>query len=325
MWWEPRTATEAELIGEVRRLHALYRERLGSAPDPWVIRGIGAGPAITAPPGAPRPPVLAHDWYPLVLIDDRSAGALPADARFNFQELDKDSAAAQVLYNWQARSDTLVEPVGPIIPAVRPGDTYSGAGLATVGLPVATNAWSAGQPDAPGFMTVAHGVGRVGSTVTLSSGGVSARVTFWEESARGQAGGDDIALVVLDPPHQLSGWLVNQGPLPAPGGPPYTQAAVDLYGGMSGTVQAQVNGALLQMGDQTWQWLDCWELGVTQPLMQRGDSGSLAIDPTANPQIFGHFVGGAVALRGSGFTHHWVQDLGQVLNRQPMLKSMISF
>jgi hypothetical protein len=59
--------------------------------------------------------------------------------------------------------------------------------------------------------------------------------------------------------------------------------------------------------------------------MQRGDSGSLAIDPTTNPQIFGHFVGGAVALRGTGFTHHWVQDLGQVLNRQPMLTSMISF
>jgi hypothetical protein len=322
MWWEPRTATEADLINEVRRLHALYRERLGSTPDPWVIRGIGAGPAITAPPGAPRLPVLAHDWHPLILIDDRSAGVLPAAARFNFEELDKDSAAAQVLYNWQVRSDTLVEPVGPVIPAVRPGDVYSGAGTATVGLPVATNSWSVG---APGFLTVAHGVGAVGSAVTLSAGAVSARVNFRDESARGQAGGDDIALVVLDPPHQLSGWLVNQGPLPPPGGPPYARAAVDLYGGMSGTVQAQVNGAILQMGDETWQWLDCWELGVTQPLMQRGDSGSLAIDPTANPQIFGHFVGGAVALRGTGFTHHWVQDLGQVLNRQPMLTSMISF
>jgi hypothetical protein len=83
--------------------------------------------------------------------------------------------------------------------------------------------------------------------------------------------------------------------------------------------------ALLQMGDRTWQWLDSWELGVTQPLMQRGDSGALAIDPTATPYIFGHFVGGNVALRGTGFTHHWVQDLGQVLARLPVLNSMIAF
>jgi hypothetical protein len=95
---------------------------------------------------------------------------------------------------------------------------------------------------------------------------------------------------------------------------------------MSGGVLAQVSGALLQMGDQTWQWFDCWELGVTQPLMQRGDSGALAIESSPPPRhIFGHFVGGAVALRGSGFTHHWVQDLGQVLARKAALKSMIAF
>ena len=83
---------------------------------------------------------------------------------------------------------------------------------------------------------------------------------------------------------------------------------------------------MLQHGDNTWQWLDCWELGgVTQPLMQRGDSGALAVDPSINPSIFGHFVGGAVALRGTGFTSYWVQDLGRVLGRQPKLAGMITF
>jgi hypothetical protein len=59
--------------------------------------------------------------------------------------------------------------------------------------------------------------------------------------------------------------------------------------------------------------------------MQRGDSGALAIDPLANPCIFGHFVGGAVALRGTGFTSYWVQDLGRVLGRQSKLAGMIDF
>jgi hypothetical protein len=79
------------------------------------------------------------------------------------------------------------------------------------------------------------------------------------------------------------------------------------------------------MGGHTWQWFNCWELGVTQPLMQRGDSGAVAIEKSANPHILGHFVGGAPALTGSGFSHHWVQDLGSVLNRQPSLDSMITF
>ena len=154
---------------------------------------------------------------------------------------------------------------------------------------------------------------------------MTARVSFRDESARGLSGGDDIAVVVLDPPHLLSAWLVNRGTQPAPSGPPYAQIAVDLFSGMSGSVLAQVSGVLLQMGDQTWQWLDCWELGATQPLMQRGDSGALAIDSSSSPYIFGHFVGGAAAMRGSGFTHHWVQDLGQVLARQPALRAMIAF
>ena len=87
-----------------------------------------------------------------------------------------------------------------------------------------------------------------------------------------------------------------------------------------------MTAVLLQHGDKTWQWLDCWQLGgVTQPLMQRGDSGALAVDPLADPCIFGHFVGGAVALRGTGFTSYWVQDLGRVLSRQLRLAGMITF
>jgi hypothetical protein len=59
--------------------------------------------------------------------------------------------------------------------------------------------------------------------------------------------------------------------------------------------------------------------------MQPGDSGGLAVGPTAPHQIFGHFVGGAVNLRGPGFTHHWVQDLGSVLRRAPQLSAVIKF
>ena len=147
---------------------------------------------------------------------------------------------------------------------------------------------------------------------------------FWEEGARGTAGGDDIALVTLAQ-GRLAGWVPNSGVHPAPNGPPYSAEAVDLFAGQSGRVLAQVNGALLQMGDAAWQWLDCWELGATTPGMRHGDSGALAVGPTAPHPVYGHFVGGAIALRGAGFTHHWVQDLGQVLVRQPALAQMIVF
>jgi hypothetical protein len=327
MWWEGRE-TETTLGSEVSRLLTFYRQRLeSSAADTLVVCGVGAGPAFD---GAPAEQAgAAQVWQPLILIEDRSAGApqsLPP--RFNYLQLDPGSQAAQVLAEWQPRWDTLVEPVGPIVPAVRPGDSYTGAGLATVGLPVSVQNLPVNSPGAPGFLTVAHGVGAVGSavTITTSAGNVPAHVQFRDESAHGPVGGDDIALVVLDPPYQLvGGWVVNQGTQPAPNGPPYAARAVDLFGGRSGKVIAQVNGVLMQMGDRTWQWLDCWELGVTQPLMQRGDSGALAIDPSPTPYLFGHFVGGNVALRGTGFTHHWVQDLGQVLTRQRGLSSMIAF
>jgi len=324
MWWEEN---EPVLRDELNRLLDLYKQHLAAAADPLVVRGVGAGPAFVGAPGEPL--TASQLWQPLILIDDRSAGSQPGlPGRFNYQQLDPASPAARFLANWQVRSDTLLEPVGPVVPAVWPGDSYTSSGTATVGLPVNVSVPPANVPNARGFLTVAHGVGPVGSTVTITTnaGPASGIVQYRDESARQPGGGDDIALVVLGPPYQLGGrWVVNRGAQPTPNGPPYSAMAVDLYGGRSRKVIAQVNGAILQMGDRTWQWLDCWELGVTQPLMQRGDSGALAIDPTSNPYIFGHFVGGNVALRGTGFTHHWVQDLGQVLTRQPNLDSMIAF
>jgi hypothetical protein len=212
------------------------------------------------------------------------------------------------------------------VAAVSPGDVYNGSNRATVGLPVTINPLP-GSSASQGFLTVAHGVGAVNTAISISTanGQATGKVTFRDESARTPKGGDDIALVALDPPFRLSGWLINQGAQQASQGPPYARIPVDLFGGLSGSILAQVSGVLLQMGGQTWQWLDCWELGVTQPLMQRGDSGAVALERSANPHILGHFVGGAVALRGNGFTHHWVQDLGQVLNRQPGLAATITF
>jgi len=78
--------------------------------------------------------------------------------------------------------------------------------------------------------------------------------------AQGVVGGDDIALVALQP-RSLAGLVQNSGTWPRPWGPPYGALPVDLYASQSGPVLAQVNGALLQLGDQSWQWLDCWELG----------------------------------------------------------------
>jgi hypothetical protein len=131
--------------------------------------------------------------------------------------------------------------------------------------------------------------------------------------------------VELDQPGLISGWLSNTGLQRSPSGPPYAASEIDLYAGQSGRVEGQVNGALLQLGDQTWQWLDCWELGATNPGLAPGDSGALGVSPTGPHSIFGHFVGGAIATRGSGFTHHWVQDLSQVLLRQPALASQVVF
>jgi hypothetical protein len=328
MWWEPRSETESRLIGEVNRLLELYRVHVGSTTGALAIRGIGAGPQVTSEPEElDRALTLAQEWHPLVLVDDRLAGRPRALARrFRLQDLDPSSVAAGVLADWRPSEDLLVEPVGPIVPAVRPGNRYQGAGPATVGLPV-----TAGPPGPQqGFLTVAHGVGNVGSPVTISAsaGAAHGTVSYRDESALLPNGGDDIALVLLDPPHQLAGWVVNQGPQPVPTGPPYPASAVDLFGSVSGTVLGQVSGVMLQMGDLTWQWLDCWQLGVTQPNMKRGDSGALAVIPTAlpSPYILGHFVGGDVAMRSNtGFANHWVQDLGRVLGRHPALTSMIAF
>jgi hypothetical protein len=329
MWWEPQPGEE-----ELRYETAVLLDRYVSAihsdePEQSVVRGVGIGaPAFSEE--AVGPPLL-RDWRPLLLIDDRSVllslrpppGSAPPP-RFGFNELDSLSRAYQELREWPLPDDVLLEPVGPILPAVRPGAAVHGAGQATVGLPVMVTV-----PNRHGFLTVAHGVGAVGSTVhvDLQAGGqASGTVLYRDDSAKGGKGGDDIALVELDPPWRLRGVLANQGVQQAPPGPPYPTLPVDLYGSVSGKVLAQVNGALLQLGDQTWQWLHCWELGATQPSMQRGDSGSVAIDPSGNGSIFGHFVGGSPALRGTGpFTHHWVQDLGQVLGRQPNLAGMITF
>jgi hypothetical protein len=330
MWWEPQPGEE-QLRAETFALLNRYVNTIGLVePEPSVVRGVGIGAPVLSEE-AVGPPLL-RDWRPLLLIDDRSvllSLTLPpvAPVRLSLNELDPSSRAYQELLEWPLPDDVLLEPVGPILPAVQPGAAVRGAGQATAGLPVMVN-----DPTIPhhhGFLTVAHGVGALGSTiyVDLQAGGqATGKVLYRDESARGTNGGDDIALVGLDQPWRLRGVLANQGVQQAPPGPRYPTLPVDLYGSVSGKVLAQVNGALLQLGDQTWQWLHCWELGATQPFMQRGDSGSVAIDPSGSGSIFGHFVGGAPALRGAGpFTHHWVQDLGRVLGRQPGLAGMITF
>jgi hypothetical protein len=321
MWWEPRSTEEAELRDTVYRLHDRYRSYLEVTQTELVVRGVGVGaPRVIAATDMGSAQFLQY-WRPLLLVSDRSLPVSPLTPyRFEFRDLDSDSLAFEFLRNWDLPGDALLEPVGPIIPAVQLGAAYLGVDRATVGLPVLANIPG---PNHPGFLTVAHGVGPVGSstTVDLQAGGIGiGSVQFRDDSGLwNRNGGDDIALVTLNPPSQLIGWLSNQGVQQPPTGPPYPTLPVDLYGGQSGRVIAQVTGALLQLGGESWQWLDCWELGVTQPLMQPGDSGSLAIDPSGRPSIFGHFVGGAPALRGVGFTHHWVQDLGRVLARQPGL------
>ena len=96
---------------------------------------------------------------------------------------------------------TLVEPVGPIAAAVRPGDPIasSPAGMATAGLPVTLKVpLPSGETE--GFLTVAHGVpqkgGRV-SAVSRNGSRINGQVEYRDCTARGLAGGDDIALVTL--------------------------------------------------------------------------------------------------------------------------------
>ena len=58
-------------------------------------------------------------------VDDRSIGSSPATrGRFEYRELDVESAAGQALRDWQLADDVLIEPVGPIVPAVSSGDPY---------------------------------------------------------------------------------------------------------------------------------------------------------------------------------------------------------
>jgi hypothetical protein len=333
MWWEPRSPEESELWERARSLVDRYRGHLADTHgEPPIARGVGAGAPLVGDAAGPgtRPGTAAFGqyWRPLVLVDDRTLPPLPPGVtRTEFGALDRESAAFDVLAGWDLDEDVLIEPVGPVIPAVQPGaEVQSPRGTATVGLPVASDL---PVPNSHGFLTIAHGVGAVGSAVTVTTpGGPVTGEVQWADESAGQkvgTGGDDIALVALDPPAQLTGWLPNSGTMTPPAGPPYPTLPVDLFASQSGGVIAQVTGALLQLGDQTWQWLDCWELGVTQPLMQRGDSGSVAIEPTGVPRVLGHFVGGSAALRGVGFTHHWVQDLGQVLARHNALDSVIRY
>ncbi|HEV7654687.1 MAG TPA: hypothetical protein VGP36_08115 [Mycobacteriales bacterium] len=319
-----------------RYVQLLGRDR-DQGPDPaggfTPIRGIGAGSRVPVPRltpdrllGAGDALALVEDWHPLVLVD---VAALPgvdaAGQRIPWQAV-AESAAGDDLRSLEPPEDTVVEPVGPLAAAAQPGDRTSSttAGVATVGLPVVLRYPTPTLSE--GFLTVSHGAPS-GAVTVMSPGGspVTGQVLFSAGSATGSRGGDDIALVGL-PPGSLGGWVQNSGTQPPPAGPPYLTLPVDLFAGRTGHVLAQVNGALLQHGDQHWQWLDCWELGGTTPGMQPGDSGSLAVGPVAPHPLFGHFVGGAVNVRGGpGFTHHWVQDLGQVLSRQPFLADLIRF
>lgn len=251
---------------------------------------------------------------------------MPPTAAARIRYADPERLDIDPLRDWGLDGDVLIEAVGPIAPAVAIGAELNAAGIATVGLPVIS---SYSGPSLDAFLTVAHGVGATGSSVSvaLAAGGYGAgTVQYRDESSRNvPGGGDDIALVTLDPGTSVHGWLTNSGNHNPAFGPPYPIEPVDLYGSQSGTVLAQITAAVLQLGDTTWQWLDCWELGATSPGMQRGDSGSLAIEPGPTPAIFGHFVGGAPALRGTGFSHHWVQDLDQVLCRHPQLAATIRY
>ena len=271
---------------------------------------------------------LTEDWEPLILVEAGLTGTEPTNGRVPWRSL---ADVVPDLVALEPPDGTLVELIGPLARAARPGDPLSSAtaGVATVGLPIAL---TAPQPngDTEGFLTVAHGTPPLGGAVSVPSaagGTASGAVLYRDDSAAwgARGGGDDIALVTL-PPNSLAGLLNNVGVQAMPSGPPYAPLPCDLYASQSGQVLAQVNGALLQLGDRTWQWRDCWELGGTTPLMRPGDSGSVAIGPNAPHSIFGHFVGGAINLRGTGgFTHHWVQDLGQVLGRHPALASLITF
>ena len=342
MWWEPRSDAEAQLRSTVQRMRDRYLQLLGDgsgqqadgAAGFTAIRGIGAGSRVSAPRltsdrllGAGDALALVADWHPLVLVD---VSALPgvdaAGQRIPWQTV-AESAAGADLRSLEPPEDTLVEPVGPLTAAAQPGDrtTSTTAGVGTVGLPVVLRYPTPTLTE--GFLTVSHAAAGGWVTVVSPTGApVTGQVLFAEGSAWGYpSGGDDIALVGL-PPGSLGGWVQNSGAQPPPAGPPYPTLPVDLFAGQTGHVLAQVNGALLQHGDQNWQWLDCWELGGTTPGMQPGDSGSLAVGPVAPHPLFGHFVGGAVNLRGGpGFTHHWVQDLGQVLARQRGLADLIQF
>lgn len=349
MWWEPRSDAEAALQRSVQAMRDRYRRQLsfggpsstarslavaGPGPGGTSIRGIGAGSRW---PATPVPPdrllgrggvAIAEEWQPLVVVDAGALGTAAPAGRVPWTDV-ADSPAAADLQALEPTPDTLVEAVGPIATAVTPGDpaTSAAAGVATVGLPVTITVPTPTGAN-QGFLTVAHGTPSPGGTVaTVSAAGlpVTGTVVFHDDSARANpGGGDDIALVAL-PAGALTGWVQNAGAQAPPTGPPYQTLPVDLYASQSGHVLAQVNGALLQFGDQNWQWQDCWELGGTTPGMRPGDSGSLAVGPTAPHPLFGHFVGGAVNLRGAGFTHHWVQDLGRVLARQPGLDAMIRF
>lgn len=326
MWWEPRSEPEARLADVGRYLLEVYQHELQSEFSP--LRGVGIGAATDLQRNGPP---LTAEWRPLVLVDERTIGVTNRSGRFSWELLDPGSEAFDTVRRLDPPYDCLVEPVGPLVPAVAPGGPLaSPAGSATVGLPVSIPSMDTPQRAAVGFLTVGHGVTMPGAKVsvgTRASGWATGEVMYQEVSAadpaRHQRGGDDIALVMLDWPATLAGSLVHSGLATPPPGPPYPVQAVDLYGAKSPFVLAQVNAALDQFGDSTWQWSDCWELGGTTPPMVHGDSGALAIGPQPDNVIFGHFVGGSVALRGTGFTHHWVQDLASLQSRVPWLDQVV--
>lgn len=355
MWWPAESDAEAALRETVQRLLDRYQEQL-SAGSNTPLRGVGAGPAEQSGPrpwlekrafaGAHGGDVVewsyqdVEPWYPLVLVDAASMQPIPPGVRrLNWQQVDPRSLAAAALQAMEPPSDCLVEPIGPIVPTVAPGCVAAaqGFGSVTVGLPVTITdpAW-AHLP--AGFLTVAHGTpdraqspagkGPAVTVVNRAGAQLTGEVAYWDESARTAYPNpaDDIALVAL-PQGSLAGGLLNIGTQGTLSGPPYPTLQVDLYGGRSRNVLGQVSGALRALGDSTWQWRDLWDLGATMPVMQKGDSGSLAVGPAVPHSVFGHFVGGALPPpgRGNGFTSHWVQDLGQVLAQHPGLSGMITF
>jgi hypothetical protein len=303
-------AYEREVLQVVLRFDAVRHEREFHLPP---ILGVG----IVASQKEPHPLILleAPVSVDAVPLDVRSGEDLEEALAMSAEtlaamgyDLDRPEYPSGVRYLLANRPEPFVSSGDPIRSISPP------QGRGTVGLPVTRTDASGNTVE--GFMTAGHcAPAGVGSTIeAIHTHGILpathtklGTVGLHREPVSSGGPEHDVAVVDNVSPGAAvtgpsTGVIARLSPVIS------SPFALDVHGGASGTVGAEIMGSFLDVEySNSRLWKDCWLLvpsGVTAP----GDSGAAAVD--LNRDVVGTLVGGSRSTRKSRApSFQYLQDM----------------